>query len=35
MGMKWKHSNTVVPNLFWLGATFSLLEGIRGHKELF
>ena len=27
--------NAVVPNLFWLGATFSLLEGIRGHKDFF
>src|SRR6218665_2598926 len=28
-------SNAVVPNPFWLGATFSLLEGIRGHKDFF
>jgi len=23
------------PNLFWPGATFTLLEDVRGHKEIF
>ena len=27
--------SAVDPNLFWLGATFSLLEGIRGHNVYF
>ena len=25
----------VVPNLFWPGATFILLEDVGGHKEIF
>jgi len=31
--MPW--STAVVPNLVWLGATITWLQGMRGHKDVY